>query len=324
MGPVPVLAADLTSRAPNPAEELAVNFVTDAEVAQLSGPHAPQIVSLSANSLGPAALLALGKLALPRLRALDLAWCLNDPGAVAAFFAAPLARSVRDLTLRGPAGGPEGVRRLATSPVFAHLESLEFSGGDLGDEGCVVLAAAAGKAALRRLAMGRAQFGLPGDASNSEVTSAGCAALVAAPALARLEAFSVALTAIDERLAKALVGSPLAPFVHLFPGSWATRREAPTGGGWFDFKASGVMPAGPPVARSRAHRRSATAARSRTAAALESGRLTAKRWRCPFGREPTGGLRAIAWCGCSALGALTETSPRAPRAASRSTPSRAA
>lgn len=241
-----VAASALSTLAADEHQDLSVIDLSPAELGELASPVTGRIVSLTAAVLGEPGLRTLAGKSLPRLRKLTLAYCALDPAGMTALGASALARPVRWLTLGGPSGGAATIGALTATPLFAALEQLDFYDGDLGDDGCAALAEGASRGKLRRLALGRPVFGAAGDASNGLVGCKGVARLVAEPALAALEDLGVSMPEIDAELARALLGSPLARFVYLFPGSWKTRREAPTGGASFTFQAAHEMPVGPP------------------------------------------------------------------------------
>ena len=241
-----VSASDLATLDPHDPQPLRIFSAGPDDLASLRLPAARRLVSLGAQWLDAPALQALFALDLPNLSRLSFIGGALDPAALAALGRSPVTAQVTSLVLTGPVGGGPAAESLAGSPLFARLESLEFADGDCGDAGCLALARAAERGRLRHLVFGRFKFGIPGDVNNSEVTCRGVEHLLGSAALAGLEELKVALVAIEAPLARKLLGSPLARFVWLFPGSWTTRREAPAGGGCFEFQASGELPDGPP------------------------------------------------------------------------------
>ena len=240
-----IAASELGSAARGDAD-LDVLELTDESFDALSEVSSARVVALAANSLSAKNFDRLLALRLPRLRRLKLLYSVDGPARMAALGASALAEQVHHLIFVGPTGGGESTQKLVGGPLFPRLQALELLDGDAGDASCEVLAAAAAKAHLRALSFGRHNFGLPGGASNSEVTCAGVRALVGAAPLQALERLDVALTGIDAALSSALIGSPLARFVYLFPGLIAARRAAPKGAASFEFRGAKLAVDGAP------------------------------------------------------------------------------
>ncbi len=240
-----IAATELADLDASGSDDLRVRYLEDAQLPDLDG-FEGRIASLGTSDLSAKGLQRLMKKSLPKLTSLEFSYGKLDSATLSALGSSPLVEHVKSLVLRGALGGAAGISALTATPLFARLEALELSDGDIGDDGCAVLAQAAPRGKLKRLGLGRSNFGSAGDASNSKVDSKGLARLVAAPALASLEELAVSMPIIDAELAATLVGSPLARFVYLFPGSYQTRREAPKGGAWFTFQGENQMPAGPP------------------------------------------------------------------------------
>ena len=230
-----IAASELGSAARGDAD-LDVLELTDESFDALSQVGPARVVALAANSLSAKNFERLLALRLPRLRRLKLLYSVDGPARMAALGGSTLAEPVQQLIFVGPTGGGGSTQKLVDSPLFARLQALELLDGDAGDASCEALAAAAAKGHLRALSFGRHNFGLPDGVSNSGVTCAGVRALVLATALQKLERLDVALTDIDAALSAALVRSPLARFVYLFPGLIGARRAAPAGGASFEFR----------------------------------------------------------------------------------------